>query len=400
MTSHTYDVFTTEEYGDLVSQYDGSDTLYHQCDGLGSTDALLDEWETATDRYAHRAFGLEAARSGTTDNPFTYVGRQGYYKDPELELYLLGARYYDPALGRFLSQDPIGFEAGDANLLRYVANSPTTATDPTGKWIRKEPWSGDRGTYKGVAIAEEGDTLEGLATLVTGNPEDGQRLLARTVAKGTRVDIFPLLNALEDRLRQRAVVNARGMSKKGPTFGGPGADGFLGAGAPLSEKVLRDFFDRGERSVTDCGGAAYLALSRALLLTIESGEFDELFAGEKGIPFKDQNVSSRESLPGDWGIIFNDPRYGWTYRGGRIGGPWRMENVITTGEGLFCGFPLGDKTVEDWERILVEEFNRDLKAGTKEATRARGWRNDRVKFLDVAEIAMRLFDLRSTRRDR
>jgi RHS repeat-associated protein len=124
--------FTSEEYGDLISQYDGSDTLYHQYDGLGSTDALLDEWETATDRYAYRAFGLEAARSGTTDNPFTYVGRHGYYKDPELELYLLGARYYDPALGRFLSEDPIGFEAGDANLLRYVENGPTNFMDPSG----------------------------------------------------------------------------------------------------------------------------------------------------------------------------------------------------------------------------------------------------------------------------
>jgi RHS repeat-associated protein len=133
--------FTTEEYGDLVRQYDGSDTLYHQCDGLGSTDALLDEWETATDRYAHRAFGLEAARSGTTDNAFTYVGRQSYYKDPELELYLLGARYYDPQAGRFLSQDPIGFDAGDANVYRYVENSPTNATDPSGLHaIWRAPW--------------------------------------------------------------------------------------------------------------------------------------------------------------------------------------------------------------------------------------------------------------------
>ena len=138
MTSYAYDTFTTEEYGDLISQYDGADTLFHQYDGLGSTDALLDEWETATDRYAHRAFGLEAARSGTTDNPFTYVGRQSYYKDPELELYLLGARYYDPALGRFLSQDPTGFDAGDANLLRYVRNGPTNATDPSGFEGRRE----------------------------------------------------------------------------------------------------------------------------------------------------------------------------------------------------------------------------------------------------------------------
>jgi RHS repeat-associated protein len=125
--------FTTEEYGDLISQYDGADTLYHQYDGLGSTDALLDEWETATDRYAHRAFGLEAARSGTTDNPFTYVGRQSYYKDPELELYLLGARYYDPQAGRFLSHDPLGIQADDPNLYRYARNNPVNLADPSGE---------------------------------------------------------------------------------------------------------------------------------------------------------------------------------------------------------------------------------------------------------------------------
>ena len=42
------------------------------------------------------------------------------------------ARWYDPQTGRWLSQDPIGFAAGDANLYRYVGNSPTNATDPSG----------------------------------------------------------------------------------------------------------------------------------------------------------------------------------------------------------------------------------------------------------------------------
>ncbi len=41
-------------------------------------------------------------------------------------------RWYDPNLGRWISKDPIGFEAGDANLYRYVGNGPTSATDPTG----------------------------------------------------------------------------------------------------------------------------------------------------------------------------------------------------------------------------------------------------------------------------
>lgn len=39
---------------------------------------------------------------------------------------------YDPLVGRFLEGDPIDFAAGDPNLFRYVHNSPTNATDPSG----------------------------------------------------------------------------------------------------------------------------------------------------------------------------------------------------------------------------------------------------------------------------
>lgn len=39
---------------------------------------------------------------------------------------------YDPRPARFISEDPLGFDAGDANLYRYVTNSPTNYTDPTG----------------------------------------------------------------------------------------------------------------------------------------------------------------------------------------------------------------------------------------------------------------------------
>ena len=41
-------------------------------------------------------------------------------------------RDYDPTTGRFISQDPIGFAAGDANLYRYVGNTPTIYVDPLG----------------------------------------------------------------------------------------------------------------------------------------------------------------------------------------------------------------------------------------------------------------------------
>jgi uncharacterized protein RhaS with RHS repeats len=39
---------------------------------------------------------------------------------------------YDPRVGRWLSQDPLGFVPGDTNLYRYVANDPTSAIDPSG----------------------------------------------------------------------------------------------------------------------------------------------------------------------------------------------------------------------------------------------------------------------------
>jgi hypothetical protein len=39
---------------------------------------------------------------------------------------------YDPKLGQFTTEDPLAFDAGDPNMRRYVGNSPTNATDPTG----------------------------------------------------------------------------------------------------------------------------------------------------------------------------------------------------------------------------------------------------------------------------
>jgi RHS repeat-associated protein len=41
-------------------------------------------------------------------------------------------RWYDASVGRWLSEDPIGFNAGDANLYRYVGNGPTNGADPSG----------------------------------------------------------------------------------------------------------------------------------------------------------------------------------------------------------------------------------------------------------------------------
>jgi RHS repeat-associated protein len=59
--------------------------------------------------------------------------------DTETGDYYYRARYYDANVGRFIGEDPLGFEAGDANLSRYVGNSPTNFVDPSGLQVLLKP---------------------------------------------------------------------------------------------------------------------------------------------------------------------------------------------------------------------------------------------------------------------
>jgi RHS repeat-associated protein len=71
-----------------------------------------------------------ATHAEAVDQLFYYTGREW---DAEAGLYNYHARWYDPEMGRFLSEDPSGIAGGDdANLYRYVGNSPLNFTDPTG----------------------------------------------------------------------------------------------------------------------------------------------------------------------------------------------------------------------------------------------------------------------------
>ena len=102
-------------------------------DGLGSMVALTDGSGTVTARYRYDGFGALRASSGTGRTVFRFAGQQ---LDGAAGLYYLRARYYDPALGRFLSRDPF---PGTASLpasqhpYRYAHDNPTNWTDPSGR---------------------------------------------------------------------------------------------------------------------------------------------------------------------------------------------------------------------------------------------------------------------------
>jgi RHS repeat-associated protein len=72
---------------------------------------------------------VTAGQAGYVDTSFAFTGRQF---DPATGLQNNLNRWYDPSIGRWLSEDPISFAAGDANLYRYVHGDPVNAVDPTG----------------------------------------------------------------------------------------------------------------------------------------------------------------------------------------------------------------------------------------------------------------------------
>ena len=108
----------------------GGTYCYH-FNGVGSTIAMTDASQNIVNQYSYDPFGNIANQQETITQPFKYVGQYGVMTEPN-GFYYMKARYYDPAVGRFISEDPIGFEGGDVNLMAYVGNNPVTGIDPSG----------------------------------------------------------------------------------------------------------------------------------------------------------------------------------------------------------------------------------------------------------------------------
>jgi RHS repeat-associated protein len=114
---------------------DGSTPEVHWLltDHLNSARLVLDESGALLDQIAYDAFGnIVAQLNPLLANPILFASREF---DAETGLYYNRARYLDPTTGRWTTQDPLGFAAGDANLYRYVGNMATMATDPSGNLI-------------------------------------------------------------------------------------------------------------------------------------------------------------------------------------------------------------------------------------------------------------------------
>ncbi|WP_337175134.1 RHS repeat-associated core domain-containing protein [Paludisphaera sp.] len=118
---------------ELLARTDSAGTTaWYLADKLGSVRDVVDTSGAVINHIVYDSFGkVVSETSPANGDRHKFTGRE---YDAETGLYYYRARYYDSTTGRFLEQDPVGFSAGDANLYRYVGNSPTNATDPSGNF--------------------------------------------------------------------------------------------------------------------------------------------------------------------------------------------------------------------------------------------------------------------------
>ena len=111
----------------------GGQEYHPQVDGLGNVIAFTDNAQTVQRTYSYDAWGT--LTGGTDTKPFANADRVRFkgavWLGPEVDLYYMRSRWYEPKSGRFLTEDPTDI-AGGLNLYAYAANDPVNARDPSG----------------------------------------------------------------------------------------------------------------------------------------------------------------------------------------------------------------------------------------------------------------------------
>jgi hypothetical protein len=296
---------------------------------------------------------------------------------------------YDPTVGRWRTEDPIGFTSGDYNLYRYVGNNPTNAVDPTGlKLVVGDHEIKDAGDplfqeiintiNKGEDFKKELDVaIEILEKMIESRVEKKtyNYKSAEDLVKEIKLRIYIITAAKEW---------AQGMKDRRVAFPGDNTPiRFTGSSAiePTRVKMKIDGVDReltgirpkdGAPSqaldalrkvskdnpvIADCASTVYLVILTALRLYLGPDGFDKLFSKEKpfviagpyGIDrFVKLTTEKTDLLPGDTRVFENkgakDPSY-------------VNENTIYLGDNSYYAPGIGIMTYDDLMKWLKDHSN-------------------------------------------
>ena len=106
----------------------GGVQYYYVQDAEGNVRGLINTAGAVVASYEYSPQGELVGSTGSVLNPYRYKGREW---DAEAGLYFMRARYYDPKVARFVSEDPIGV-AGGLSLYAFAGGDPVNYSDPSG----------------------------------------------------------------------------------------------------------------------------------------------------------------------------------------------------------------------------------------------------------------------------
>ena len=104
-------------------------TRWYVYDGLGSVVGEVDVNGNLTSSPKYDVYGLVRSNAGTASSAMGFVGGLGHLSEANTGLIYMRARYYDPSVGRFISEDSA--KSGD-NWFTYCGNNPVNEVDRTG----------------------------------------------------------------------------------------------------------------------------------------------------------------------------------------------------------------------------------------------------------------------------
>jgi RHS repeat-associated protein len=167
--------------GPLVRQVANQPKANYIFDAHGDVRKLTDPTGQVKATYAYDAFGNPTAQTGELSNPLRYAG---YQWDADAGLYYLRSRFYQPADGRFLTEDtwkgPLD-KPWTQNLYTYAGGNPITYVDPTGHGVEEGCFGKNvtscSGSGSGISTTAEGEIGE--------DPEMGKRQKVPTVTVRT-----------------------------------------------------------------------------------------------------------------------------------------------------------------------------------------------------------------------
>jgi RHS repeat-associated protein len=190
---------------EIFNRADSAGTFSPLKDALGSTIALVDSSGNIQTSYTYDPYGGTSVTGTNSGNEFQYTGRESEGNG----LYFYRARYYSPLLGRFISQDPLGFAGGDGNLYAYVFGDPINFFDPSGTNAALDPAAVARaartafeviegGKESGAIVAVEAAEIGGLgaadAALLAEEIQDVQTYNAENAAYDAELQAIHNLN--------------------------------------------------------------------------------------------------------------------------------------------------------------------------------------------------------------